>query len=56
MTPLGLGSSMEEPWGMLALLLVGGTELLPSWELALLAWGVALFSWEALSLIEHLTI
>ena len=50
MTHLGLGSSMEVPWGMLALLLVG--EVLPSWELALLTWEVALFSWEALRLIE----
>ena len=39
--------------GMLALLLVG--EVLPYWELALLAWGLALFSWEALSLIQQLT-
>ena len=57
MTHLGLGSSMEESWGLLALLLVEG-EVLPSWELALLVWVVALFSWkawEALSLIEHLT-
>ena len=55
MTHLGLGSSMEESWGLLlALLLVEG-EVLPSWELALLAWGVALFSWVALCLNEHLT-
>ena len=53
MTHLGLGSSMEEPWGLLVLLLVGG--VLPSWEVALLVWGVALFSWEALSLAECLT-
>ena len=47
MTHLGIGSSMEEPWELLlALLLVDG-EVLPSWELALLAWGVALFFWEA---------
>ena len=54
MTHLGLGSSMEESWELLlALLLVW--EVLPSWELALLAWGVVLFSWEAWNaLAEHL--
>ena len=55
MTHLGLGSSMEEPWGMLALLLFG--EVLPPWDLALLAWEVVLFFWEAwhtLSLAECL--
>ena len=44
-TCLGLGSSMEEPWGLFALLLLG--EVLPPWELMLLDWWVVLFSWGA---------
>ena len=55
MTHLGLGSSMEEPWGLFALLLLG--EVLPPWELALLTSEVVLSSWEAwnaLSLAECL--
>ena len=43
MTHFGLGSSEEDPWG--SLLGVGGW--VPSQELALLAWEVALFPWEA---------
>ena len=51
-THLGLGSSKEDPWGAY------WGEGVPSWEPALLAWGVALFpweAWEALSLAECLT-
>ena len=47
MTHLGLGSSIEEPWGVLLTLLLLGEEVLPPWELALPARGVVLFSWEA---------
>ena len=54
MTHLGLGSSMEELWGLLALLLMG--EVLPTWDLACLAWGVVLFSWEAWEAWEALTL
>ena len=42
MTYLGLGSSLEDPWGSL---LVGMG--LPSWEVVLSAWETVLFSWEA---------
>ena len=49
MTHLGLGSSLEDPWG--SLLGAVGVEL-PSQELALSAWEAALFSWEALCLVE----
>ena len=51
MTHLGLGSSLEDPWG--SLLGVG----LPSQELVLSAWEAAPFSWEAwgaLCLVEHI--
>ena len=46
MTHLGLGSSIGEPWGLLALMLYGG-RLLPSGEVALFAWDIALPPWEA---------
>ena len=45
MTHLGLGSSIEESWELFSLLLMGGS--VASLGLALLAWGVVLFSWEA---------
>ena len=54
MTHLGLGSSLEDPWGSLLGMVVEG---LPSWELVLSAWEAALFSWEAwgaLCLVECL--
>ena len=47
MTHLGLGSSLEEPWGLLLTLLLVREEPLPPWELALPAWGVVPFSLEA---------
>ena len=54
MTNLGLGSSLEDPWGsLLGMVGVG----LPSQELALSAWEAVLFFWEAwgaLCLVEHL--
>ena len=52
MTHLGLGSSLEDPWGSL---LVG--VWVPSQELVLSAWEAVLFSWEAwdaLCLVECL--
>ena len=42
MTHLGLGSSLEDPWGsLLGMVGVG----VPSWELVLSAWEAVLFSW-----------
>ena len=38
---------MEEPWGLLFLLLMDGGEVLPPWELALLGCEVELIPWEA---------
>ena len=55
MTHLGLGSSMEDPWTPIR------WEVVASCGVALLAWGVGLFpweawkAWEALSLAECLT-
>ena len=43
MTHFGLGSYEEDPWGSL----LGVEGWVPSWELVLLAWGVAPFPWEA---------
>ena len=43
MTHFGLGLSGEDPWGSL----LGGKGGLPSQELALSAWEVVLFPWEA---------
>ena len=54
MMHLGLGSSLENPWGSLLRMVGVG---FPSWELVLSAWEVVLFSWEAwgaLCLVEHL--
>ena len=54
MTHLGLGSSLEDPWGSLLGMVGSG---LPSQELALSAWEAVLFSWEAwgaLCLVECL--
>ena len=48
MTHLGLGSSLEEPWGGL---LGGVEEGLPSWEVLLTSWG----DWVALCLGGALT-
>ena len=54
MTQLGLGSSLEDPWGsLLGMVGVG----VPSQELVLSAWEAVLFSWEAwdaLCLVECL--
>ena len=54
MTHLGLGSSLEDPWGsLLGMVGVG----LPSPGLALSAWEAVLFPWEAwgaLCLVECL--
>ena len=47
MIHLGLGSSMEEAWELLLTILLVGEEVLPPWKLALPAWGVVPFSWEA---------
>ena len=47
MTHLGLVSSMEEAWGLLLILLLVGEEVFTPWGLALTAWGVVPFSWEA---------
>ena len=53
MTHLGLGSSIGEPWGLLALMLYGGG-IIASLGVALFTREVALPPWEALSLAEHL--
>ena len=52
MTHLGLGSSLEDPWGSLLVWV-----WVPSWELVLSAWEAVLSSWEAwdaLCLVDHL--
>ena len=46
MTPLGLGSSVKDPWGSL----LGGVVVLSSWEIALFSWE----AWGALCLVDHL--
>ena len=56
MAHLGLGSSLEEPWGLFAHCCWG--EMMPPWEPEPLAWGIALSAWKAwkaLSLDKSLT-
>ena len=56
MNHLGLDRSIEDPWGLLALMLYGGG-IIASLGVVLFAWEVALplwEAWEALILAEHL--
>ena len=67
-THLGSGSSLEEPWGLLCLLLLEQYALAPwelgplvtwealAWETSLSACEIELSAWEALSLAECLTL
>ena len=53
MTYLGLGPSIGEPWGLLALMLYG-VGIIASLGVVLFAWEVVFPPWEAMSLAEHL--